>query len=34
MVDDDTEKKVALHSAAIALPMSVLPVPGGPNCVG
>jgi hypothetical protein len=29
--DADTLKNVAWHSCAMALPMSVLPVPGGPN---
>ena len=30
-VEDDTLKKVVLHSVATALASIVLPVPGGPN---
>lgn len=30
-VDEDTLKKVVLHSVATALASMVLPVPGGPN---
>jgi len=35
-VEDETLKKVALTSAAIALAIMVLPLPGGPNmsCTG
>ena len=37
-VDEETLKKVVLHSVATALASMVLPVPGGPNistpCIG